>query len=384
MKVEPPEGDPLRRYSASGAPPPGRDGALFRFLHTSKRGRTGAPDDAAVRALARRGRPRGRVRRLARARSAGALPRAPGAGGALDHAVRTQAGPTPRARRRSSRCRRSPARWRRAGCPARRPFAAGGRITDWVGGTFAAVAALAARAARARRRPSASTSTSRCARSANIAGTMYADLFHSLAGRPVARAARAQRRAAVDRADARRLGRLQHQLAPAVPGLPAADRAQRPAGRRGARARGRPLAPHGRVERARARLDHAAHHRGDRRARGAAADSGRARARRARRARASPTSASAACSLKNPDGDFVQPRPPYLMDGAGLRPLEPAPRLGAARRSARAAAARREPAAARRSAKRTAAARGHARARRHRLVGGSVGDRACWPRSAPT
>ncbi len=37
VKVEAPDGDPLRRWSASGAPiPPGRDGALFGFLACSK------------------------------------------------------------------------------------------------------------------------------------------------------------------------------------------------------------------------------------------------------------------------------------------------------------------------------------------------------------
>ena len=49
VKVEPPGGDPLRRHSASGALPAGRDGALFRFLHTSKRARVGSPDDPATR-----------------------------------------------------------------------------------------------------------------------------------------------------------------------------------------------------------------------------------------------------------------------------------------------------------------------------------------------
>ncbi|MBY0278689.1 CoA transferase, partial [Candidatus Binatia bacterium] len=38
LKIELPGGDPLRRWSASHAPiAPGEDGALFRFLHTSKR-----------------------------------------------------------------------------------------------------------------------------------------------------------------------------------------------------------------------------------------------------------------------------------------------------------------------------------------------------------
>src|SRR5262245_22402085 len=39
LKVELPEGDPLRRWSASGQPlGAGEDGVLFRFLNTSKRG----------------------------------------------------------------------------------------------------------------------------------------------------------------------------------------------------------------------------------------------------------------------------------------------------------------------------------------------------------
>ncbi len=38
IKIEPPGGDPLRRWTACGAElPPGEDGALFRFLNTSKR-----------------------------------------------------------------------------------------------------------------------------------------------------------------------------------------------------------------------------------------------------------------------------------------------------------------------------------------------------------
>ncbi|MGH7822347.1 MAG: CoA transferase, partial [Candidatus Binatia bacterium] len=37
VKIEGPDGDPLRRWSASGADLGGDDGALFRFLNTSKR-----------------------------------------------------------------------------------------------------------------------------------------------------------------------------------------------------------------------------------------------------------------------------------------------------------------------------------------------------------
>lgn len=46
IKVEPPEGDPLRRWSASGAEiAPGDDGALFSFLACSKHSVVADPDD---------------------------------------------------------------------------------------------------------------------------------------------------------------------------------------------------------------------------------------------------------------------------------------------------------------------------------------------------
>ncbi len=48
VKVEPAEGDPLRRWSSSGADLGERDGALFRFLNTSKRSVVGLPGDAEV------------------------------------------------------------------------------------------------------------------------------------------------------------------------------------------------------------------------------------------------------------------------------------------------------------------------------------------------
>jgi crotonobetainyl-CoA:carnitine CoA-transferase CaiB-like acyl-CoA transferase len=47
VKVEPPDGDPLRRWSASGAAiAPDDDGALFGFLSSSKQSLTADPDDA--------------------------------------------------------------------------------------------------------------------------------------------------------------------------------------------------------------------------------------------------------------------------------------------------------------------------------------------------
>ncbi len=53
VKIEPPEGDPLRRWSASGAAiAPDDDGALFQFLACSKRSVVADPDDADDRAFA--------------------------------------------------------------------------------------------------------------------------------------------------------------------------------------------------------------------------------------------------------------------------------------------------------------------------------------------
>ena len=48
VKVEPPEGDPLRRWSASGAPLGGRTGALFEYLAAAKRSVVGRAGDPAV------------------------------------------------------------------------------------------------------------------------------------------------------------------------------------------------------------------------------------------------------------------------------------------------------------------------------------------------
>ena len=51
VKVETPDGDPLRRWSASGADLRGEDGALFRFLHHGKRAVAGEPGAPPVQEL---------------------------------------------------------------------------------------------------------------------------------------------------------------------------------------------------------------------------------------------------------------------------------------------------------------------------------------------
>ena len=98
IKVEAPEGDPLRRWSASGAPiGPGEDGALFSFLAGGKHSVVADPavadDVALVERSAGLGRRRGVVTRL----TAGRRPdvgagrgarRAPAPDRRRDHAVR--------------------------------------------------------------------------------------------------------------------------------------------------------------------------------------------------------------------------------------------------------------------------------------------------------
>ena len=55
VKVEPPDGDPLRRWSASGADPGAAPGPLFAHLAAGKRSVIGVPGDVRVdELLARR------------------------------------------------------------------------------------------------------------------------------------------------------------------------------------------------------------------------------------------------------------------------------------------------------------------------------------------
>ena len=51
IKVEPPDGEALRRWSASGQDLKGKDGALFQFLNTSKKSIVGEIGDSHVDAL---------------------------------------------------------------------------------------------------------------------------------------------------------------------------------------------------------------------------------------------------------------------------------------------------------------------------------------------
>src|SRR4029453_15942904 len=134
VKVEPAAGDPMRSWTS---------GALFEFLHTSKRCVVGAPGDAAVVELCTRA----------------DIVVESGPPGAFDVAALQARNPATVVVSISPFGQDGPWRDRAAteftlqawcgstgsrGDPERPPVAAGGRIGEWVAGTYAAVAAMAA------------------------------------------------------------------------------------------------------------------------------------------------------------------------------------------------------------------------------------------------
>jgi crotonobetainyl-CoA:carnitine CoA-transferase CaiB-like acyl-CoA transferase len=143
VKVEPHGGDPLRRWSATGANLGGRDGALFRFLAAGKRSLVGHLGDAEVDALV------ADADLVVEDLPAAALDRAaicalqPGLvwlsitpfGLTGPYASRPATDFTVQAESGSIAGR---------GRPGHEPYQAGGRISEWLGGTFAAAAALCA------------------------------------------------------------------------------------------------------------------------------------------------------------------------------------------------------------------------------------------------
>ncbi len=134
VKVEPPGGDPMRSWLS---------GALFEFLHTSQRSVVGGPEDATVRDLLT---------------SADVIVE-DGPAGSFDVAAVHAANPSAVVVSITPYGQDGPWRDRAAteftlqaccgstgfrGVPERPPVAAGGRIGEWVAGTYAAVAAIAA------------------------------------------------------------------------------------------------------------------------------------------------------------------------------------------------------------------------------------------------
>jgi crotonobetainyl-CoA:carnitine CoA-transferase CaiB-like acyl-CoA transferase len=184
IKVESPDGDPLRSWSATGAPLDGRDGALFRFLNTSKRSVVGSATAPDVRALVD---------------GADLVVESPGIGAcplpeALIEVVHGlvvlsitpfgRSGPYAARPWTEFTLQAESGSLGRRGLPSQPPVQAGGRITDWVGGTFAAVAALAA-VQRSRRSGHGELIDFSLHECLTIAGNSYADLMQRLSGQPL-------------------------------------------------------------------------------------------------------------------------------------------------------------------------------------------------------
>jgi crotonobetainyl-CoA:carnitine CoA-transferase CaiB-like acyl-CoA transferase len=179
--VEPAVGAALRRWSCSGHRPTGEDGALFRFLRHGQRSvTTDDPDrlaalvagaDVVVTSGAG---PLGPAAELADADPGLVVVSITPFGLTGPEADRPASDLTLQAESGALGVR---------GTADRPPIQMGGRVVEWVAGAYAAVAALAAH-----RRQSADgdgdlIDLSLC-EVANLSGSLFADLMHSLAGRP--------------------------------------------------------------------------------------------------------------------------------------------------------------------------------------------------------
>ncbi len=325
IAVEAPGGDPLRRWSATRGEIEGQDAAYFRFLHTSKRSVVGRLADAEIQQLL-----------------AGAdLAIDSAAPAALDAEALCERHPglvwlsiTPFGRKGPYADRPASELTIQAesgsvsgrGLPSMPPVMCGGNISYFVGGTFAAVAALAA-VQRAKRTGQGEHVDFSLCEAMNVAGSVYMDLMHSLWGRPQQPgAARTVEIPSIEPTLDGWVGFNTNSRQQYTDFLVLIERPDLLEDTELASIAGRwkrldewneivrswtrrhttaevverasllriPVAP---VNDGRTVLEHPQF-----RARGAI--------------------------VKHPDGDFLQPRPPYLVNGAGPRPLEPAPRLG--------------------------------------------------------
>ncbi len=180
VKLEAAGGDPLRQWSASGAALADEDGALFTFLHEGKRSVVGglgereadalvAAADLVVESFA--------PRRFDAEALAARHPR-------LVLLSLTPFGRTGPWRDRpwsEFTLQAESGSLGTRGLPGAEPFQAGGRITEWLGGTYAAVAALAA-LLRARSSGQGEHVDFSLFEAITLAGTNYMDLMHRLFG----------------------------------------------------------------------------------------------------------------------------------------------------------------------------------------------------------
>jgi len=179
--VEPPDGAALRRWACDHEPPPGEDGALFRHLRHGQRSVT-AGDHARTAALVGGA-------DVVITSGPGALGTAATLAAADPGLVVVSITPYgltgPYADRPATELtvQADSGALGVRGTPDRPPIQMGGRITEWVAGAYAAVAALAAHRRQVADGDGDLLDVAVCD-VANLSGGLFADLMHSLAGRP--------------------------------------------------------------------------------------------------------------------------------------------------------------------------------------------------------
>jgi crotonobetainyl-CoA:carnitine CoA-transferase CaiB-like acyl-CoA transferase len=191
IKIEPPVGDPFRHWSSSGADVTQQDSAFFRYLNTGKKSVVGSITDAHVLALIE-------CADLVIETFASNSPELAQFAG-LDlcarwpHLVVLSISPYGRSGPYAGKAATEFTLQADSGSLSTRgrrdqpPVMAGGKIVDYVGGTFAVVAALAAVMRVQQAGPEAATGEYidfSLLEVFNIAGTSYADMMSSLWGRP--------------------------------------------------------------------------------------------------------------------------------------------------------------------------------------------------------
>jgi crotonobetainyl-CoA:carnitine CoA-transferase CaiB-like acyl-CoA transferase len=182
LKVEPPGGDPLRRYAATAEVPPGEDGPLFRFLHAGKKSIVARPGDARLEALWEG------VDLLVEDLPAGSLDVAQ-LRARHPHLVAVsitpfgRVGPLAGCPATDLTLQAESGAIMFKGAPDRAPVQAGGRVGEFLGGLFAAPGALAA-VLRARDTGRGEHIDVSIHDVMAVAGSNYMHVFHELMGRP--------------------------------------------------------------------------------------------------------------------------------------------------------------------------------------------------------
>ncbi|MBW2269460.1 MAG: CoA transferase [Deltaproteobacteria bacterium] len=182
IKVEPPEGDPLRRWTASHQDLGAEDGALFQFLSCSKRSVVGTLDSPETLALIEGADLVVETFTPGLFGGRALCERFPGLV-VLSITPFGQTGPYARRPASDLTIQAESGGIIGRGLPTQPPVQCGARITEWIGGTFAAVAGLAA-AMRARRTGQGEYIDFSLCEVMYIGATVHMDLLSSLMGRP--------------------------------------------------------------------------------------------------------------------------------------------------------------------------------------------------------